>query len=113
MGYSALATLVVGAASYDQQQGANNRAADAAEAARLDASFQAQANRQAAEQAVTRENLAEQAAKAQEDAVSQMAEKPEVTVADEGLSASARRRRVQAQFNMEGPASGGAGSIRV
>lgn len=112
-GYATAAAAVVGAvASYSQGQKSAAAARDAAERQRLEAGAATQANAQAAEQAVKRDQAADIARRNEELAGAQMKEAPEVTISDG--SEPNRLRKVKAAFNVDSTnGAGGAGSIRV
>lgn len=109
--------LAVGAAaavgSYATQRSSAKKQERAAEEARLAATFDTQANNNAAMAAVARDKAAKDAAANQALAAEQLDDTPDVTV-DPAENNNVRRRRVQAQFNVaDGGASASAGSLRI
>lgn len=116
MGISAVVGVISAVAAVDQAATARKNSRQqkaAAEAARIDASAQAQANQQAAMAASAREKAAQVAAQNQQLATEQLDDTPDVTIAD-GESVTARKRRVQASFDVgSGGAGNDTGSIRV
>lgn len=107
------AVLAVGTAVQAQQQRkAAKRQERAAQDARIAASADAEANRQAAQNAVERDRVAAQAEANQAQASEQMDDSADVMVAD-AAAESARRRQVRAQFNVGSGGASNVGSIRL
>lgn len=106
-----LAALSAGA-TYSQNRTAASRQKAAAEAARIEASNDAAANRQAAMAADERDKTAALVKQNEAQATDQLTAVPEVTIADAQTPAQ-RKRVVSAQFNVGDAGVGSAGGLRV
>lgn len=109
---AAIAGTAIAAGSYVQQTKAAKVQRQEADNAKVASGFEAQANQQAASAVVARDKAAATVKANEALAASELAVTPEVTVAAEENNLT-RKRRVQAQFDITGPATSGAGSIRV
>lgn len=108
-----VASAAAAVGGYAQQKSAAKKQDAAADRARLADSLTAQANATAEQGVINRDKAAEQVKANEATAAEQLAQNADATVADEE-DPSARRRRVQAQFNVTGQAGPSpAGSIRV
>lgn len=113
MGWSALIGALSTAATVSESRRQSKVAKANAESQRVQDAATAAANRQAAEQASRREQLAAQVKADETAAAEQMGVTPEVTAASEE-SSNARRRRVQAEFNTgDAGVAGGIVGLRV
>ncbi len=108
--YAISAVAAVG--SYATARQSAKRQARAADEAKIAATFDTQANNQAAEAAVARDKAAKLAAQNEAAAAAELNTTPTVTI-DNPENAQVRKRRVQGQFNVADGGAATSGSIRV
>lgn len=99
-------------ASYSQQKKAASAARDSAERQRIADGNTAAANRQAAEQAVKKQQVASEAEANTKLATEQLDNTPDVTTGDANQLLQ-RRRAVQGQFDLGSGGVGASGALRV